>query len=111
LVLYDPDVEIHARDSGAVAVDLVGVYRGHDGWHRLVSALFDVWELGWKPEEVLDCGDRVVVTLRIETRGRGSGIALSRHVFDVLTFRNGRVTRQEICGDRDEALEAVGLSE
>src|SRR2546423_7931812 len=32
LTAYAPDVEMHVRESTAVADDLVGVHRGHDGW-------------------------------------------------------------------------------
>jgi ketosteroid isomerase-like protein len=109
---YDPNVEIHMRESAAVSADLVGVYRGHDGWHRLIGELLDVWEFAWYPEEVLDCGERVLISLRIETRGRGSGIPLTRQMFDVLTWgRDGLVIRQEVFGEREQALEAVGLRE
>jgi hypothetical protein len=76
-LVYDPNVEIHMRESAAVSADLVGVYRGYDGWHRLIGELLDVWEFAWYPEEVLDCGQRAMITLRIETQGRGSGIPLT----------------------------------
>jgi ketosteroid isomerase-like protein len=111
LVGYAPDVEIHARDSTAVPADLLGVHRGHDGWHHIVQGVLEVWEFKWQPEEVLDCGHQAVIALRLETRGRGSGVPMSRRVFDVLSWRDGLVVRQEIFGDRQEALEAVGLRE
>src|SRR5512132_3977005 len=31
LLAYDPNVELHVRDSAAISADLVGVHRGHDG--------------------------------------------------------------------------------
>ena len=85
LVVYDSNVEVHMRESAAVSADLVGVHHGWDGWLHLVGDLVDVWEFRWHPEKVLDCGHQALITLRIETRGRGSGVPISRHTFDVLT--------------------------
>jgi ketosteroid isomerase-like protein len=111
LVGYAPDCEIHVNESAGVAADLVGVHRGHGGWHHVVEGVLEVWEFKWEPEEVLDCGDRAVVTLRLETRGKGSSVPLSHRVFEAWTWRDGLVVRQEIFGVRQQALEAVGLRE
>ena len=111
LVVFDSNVEVHVRESAAVSADLVGVHHGRDGWLHVVGELIDVFEFGWHPEEVLDCGQQALITLRLETRGRGSGVPISRHTFDVITWRDGLVIRQEIFGNREEALEAVGLRE
>jgi ketosteroid isomerase-like protein len=111
LAAYHPDVEMHVRDSAGVSADLVGVHRGHDGWRHIVQEVLDVWEFKWQPEEVLDCGRQAVITLRLETRGRGSGVPMTHRVFDVFTWRDGLVVRHEILGDQEEAFEAVGLSE
>jgi ketosteroid isomerase-like protein len=111
LSFLDSNVEVEMRESAAVSADLVGVHRGHDGWLHLVGELVEVFEFGWLPEEVLDCGQQAMITLRLETRGRGSGVPISHYTFDVLTWRDGLVIRQEIFGDRQEALEAVGMRE
>jgi ketosteroid isomerase-like protein len=111
LIGYDPDVELHMTDSAMVSDDLVGVHRGHDGWRHLVGALVEVWDFKWQPEEAIDCGDQILVSLRLETRGRGSGIPITHRTFDVITWRNGLVIRQEVFGKREQALEAVGLRE
>lgn len=111
LIGYDPNVEVHMRDSAMISDDLVGVHRGHDGWRYLVGALVEVWDFRWQPEEAVDCGDRILVSLRLETRGRRSGLPMTHRTFDVITWRNGLVVRQQIFGEREEALEAVGRSE
>ena len=107
-----PDFEIHLSESARLPPDLVGVHRGREGWRHVVGEVIDVWEFAWVPEEVLDCGGgRSVVTLRLDSRGRSSGIPMSRRVFEALTWRDGLLVRQEVFGDQAQALEAVGLRE
>ena len=56
-------------------------------------------------------GEHVVVFLRLIGKGRHSGIEVEMSVIDVLNFRDAKVTRHRLYGDRAEALEAVGLSD
>jgi hypothetical protein len=51
------------------------------------------------------------VCARIHGRGKGSGARLAQRVFGVLTVRNRLVVRAVWFGTREDALEAVGLSE
>lgn len=43
-----------------------------------------------------------------EFRGRGSGVALGFHYFQVTTVRNGRVTASSMGEARTKVLEALG---
>jgi ketosteroid isomerase-like protein len=90
-----------------------GVYHGLDGLQRFVEQVDDMWdEFEIRPEEFTDGGDQVVAAVRISGRGKGSGVAAEMQVFAVWTLHEGRVV--QVTGgyrDRDDALEAAGLSE
>jgi ketosteroid isomerase-like protein len=63
------------------------------------------------PERFIDCGDRVMVFTRIEARGRSSGLDINEQWAHLLTLRDGKIVRLQQFRDRDEGLEAAGLSE
>ena len=69
-------------------------------------------ELNFEPERFLDVdGERVLVMVRVVAKGKGSGATvelLNAHEF---TIRNGVLLRFKVYSDRDEALEAAGLSQ
>ena len=44
-------------------------------------------------------------------KGRASGAPIREQTAQVMTVRDGKITRQDFYADRDEALEAAGLSE
>jgi hypothetical protein len=53
----------------------------------------------------------VVVQVRQRGVGTSSGVATEDRYFQVWTFRGDAIIRIESIRERDEALEAVGLSE
>ncbi len=62
-------------------------------------------------DEITETRDgRVFARLFVTGRGRASGVDTQIHGWTVLWFGNGMITRQVFL-DRDEALEAAGLSE
>jgi len=63
------------------------------------------------PEEFLDLGDRVVVTLRLRGRGHGSGVEIDALFYEIYTLRDGKIIRMDEFTDRAEALEAAGPPE
>ena len=63
------------------------------------------------PEEFVDRGDRVVVTVRLQGRGRGSGVEVDARFYDVYTLRDGLIVRMDQFTERTQALEAVGRAE
>jgi ketosteroid isomerase-like protein len=92
--------------------DMDTTYYGHDGYRRFWRQWLDAFEdIRWDPEEVIDFGAKALVTTRQSGHGSGSGVAVSQAVFQVFTFRDGLVVRQEDFSDRSKALEAAGLSE
>ena len=81
-----------------------------------VRAVWERWETDWEelrtvPEDFIDAGDHVVVTIRYSGRGRHSGIEIADTFFQVWSFRDGKCVRKIEVTDRAEALEAAGLSE
>ncbi len=111
----DPRIEFEMPESlvgGYVPPDLVGVHRGHDGYLRLWESMVEAWpDLRLEPEEVIDLGDRLLVAGRVKAHGSHSGIALDDPMFQLFTLRRGLVVRQKDFAERDQALEAAGLSE
>jgi ketosteroid isomerase-like protein len=92
--------------------DLDATFHGHDGMHQLWRYWRDAFEdIRWDPEEILDLGDKILVTAQQTGHGTGSGIAVSQPVFQLFTLRKGLVVRQEDFLDRPAALEAAGLRE
>jgi ketosteroid isomerase-like protein len=110
-----PAIELHtATDEAGVpfGVDLDDVYHGREG----LVAFAQQWDAAWEqyraePEEVIDCGDKLVVFLRHRGRGKGSGVEIDQRFAQVLHLRNGQAVRIDTFWDHTDALEAVGLLE
>jgi ketosteroid isomerase-like protein len=86
--------------------------QGHDA----VRASLARWKGEWDdyrlmPEEFVDSGDRVVVTVRLGGRGRGSGVEVDARFYDLYTLRDGKIVRMDQFTERSEALEAISRSE
>jgi ketosteroid isomerase-like protein len=104
----DSDVELHEWPTAPGAE----VYRGPDGALRAIDNWFEVWEwMHIDVEDIVDAGDRVLVTLHQRAKGKGSAIEVEIRSFNVYTFRGGRITRIELFTEEQPALEAAGLTE
>ena len=105
----DPGVEY---SPARIFPDPDPTYYGHDGYREVWRLLFEAFEdLRLDPKEVLDLGDRFLLTTEISGHGAGSGVAIRQRVFLLYTVRQGLVVREDDFLDHAEALEAVGLSE
>jgi hypothetical protein len=62
--------------------------------------------------ELVDAGDRVVMLVDLQMRGRATGIPVSfeKHAW-VNTFRDGLIVHGKLYMSQSEALEAAGLWE
>jgi ketosteroid isomerase-like protein len=81
-----------------------------------VRASLTHWKADWDdyevmPEEFVDTGDSVVVTVRLRGRGRGSGVEIDALFYDVYTLRDSKIVRMDQFTERSEALAAVAQSE
>jgi ketosteroid isomerase-like protein len=87
------------------------VYRGRDGFRRLLALLRDSWaEFRFEAEHFIDAGDQVVVLIRLVAAGGASGVRTERETAHVWTVRDGRLSCIQIYRDRAQALEAVRRS-
>jgi SnoaL-like domain len=92
--------------------DLETAFHGHEGMLELWRYWRDAFQdIRWDPEEVIDFGDRFLVTAQQSGHGSGSGVAVAQPVFQLFTLRAGLVVSQEDFRERSEALEAAGLSD
>jgi ketosteroid isomerase-like protein len=109
-LLVDVDEALTFADPGIVWNPIEeSPTQGHDA----VRASLARWKGEWDdykllPEEFVDRGDRVVVTVRLRGRGRGSGVEIAARFYDVYTLRDGKIVRMDQFTERSEALEAVG---
>ena len=101
----DPEIVWSAVEDGSPS-------RGADA----VKACLERWEDAWEeletiPQEFVDTGDHVVVSVRHAGRGRGSGIEYEAYSYQVFELRNGRVIRMHEVFEWSDVVEAAGLSE
>jgi ketosteroid isomerase-like protein len=103
--LVTDDFEIGSAVTGVT-------YEGTDAFRHLFDELGEAFgEFQMLVEETIDAGDRVVVAFRVEAVGRGSALPVTQGAVQVWTLRDGRLERCRSYLDRQQALEAVGLSE
>src|SRR3954447_17591231 len=88
------------------------IYRGHSGvlesWQKWLDQ-FD--QHGWEVEEIRDCGDHVLAVIREEAIGKASGAPVDALLYQVLTFRDGKLLRYQEFSEERMALEAAELRE
>ena len=85
--------------------------RGREGMARLLAMLRDSWtEFRFEPERFIDAGQQVMVFIRVAARGGSSGLAAEQRTAHVWAVRDGRLSSIQIYRDREQAVEALGLS-
>ena len=100
-----PDVEFTS-----LVLEVEGTYRGHEGvrsWWDNILGVFPDWQ-PWV-EDAREVGDRVVLRIRAEGPGTGSGINVDRDIWEVADVRNGRLRSWKFFRTEREALEAAAL--
>ena len=109
VALWDPNCEYTSR----TAVVEPHTYRGHDGIRRYIGDLAERWAT-WR-SEVVDVvevrPDTVVASIRFCAVGKDSGAPIEARLGIVFVLSDGMLLRGHTYQNRDEALEAVGLSE
>jgi ketosteroid isomerase-like protein len=108
--VYAPDIELDFREGGGP--DAQVVYHGHEG----VRTAFRNWlapfhSFEFRPEEMRDAGDHVLVKVSEHGIGRTSGVAVDRCHYALWTLQGGKVVSLRTYYDRTLALKAVGLDE
>ena len=103
LTYHDSAVEFRS-----LVLEVEGVYRGHEGlrgwWENVVDVFPD-----WLPqiEDARESGDCVLLRVRVEGHGTGTGIDLERHAWNVVEVHDGRITSSAFFRTEEEALEAM----
>ena len=108
----DPNIEMDTTRTPIHGLDRV--YKGREE----VAGFWVEWLEAWGEQriedpELIDARDRVVMwTTGHRIQGRGSGIEVSIPPYAwVMTLRDGRIVQATMYMEKDEALEAAGLSE
>ena len=88
-------------------------YLGADGIKRFLTDIEDIGpDLRIEVQRVQAIGDsKALAFVRFRSTGRASGIVTGAESANVYDFIDGRISRIRIFLDRDEALNAVGLTE
>jgi ketosteroid isomerase-like protein len=101
---FDPEVEwapleaegkVFHRRSGMVSI-LEAWYEAMEDWHV-------------EPEEIVDAGESLLLTVRVRARGRASGATVEDRGYAVFRMRDGKVLRCDEYADFDTARKAAGL--
>jgi ketosteroid isomerase-like protein len=105
LTFFHEDIEYFPAEED-------GIIHGHDALRRYWEGFMEAWDaFHMGPTEFLDAGDHVFNRVAINGRGRGSGVEVAMEFWQVWLIRGDRAARCEEYLNREEALEAVGLSE
>jgi ketosteroid isomerase-like protein len=88
------------------------VYQGHEGVRQFWREGLSVFgEVDFEVEDLMDAGDQVLAVIREREVGRASGVPVETTHLAVWTLADGKVIQMQVFDDREEALEAAGLSE
>jgi ketosteroid isomerase-like protein len=81
---------------------------GKEGVKQLFDSYMEAFDaLRLEPEEFIEAGDQIVVSLRQRVRGKGSGAELVAPVAHVWKMRRGMAQGLRIFADKEKALEAL----
>jgi len=84
----DPQVKCHEASS----LPYGGEYEGHEGFSRLMSAVFSVFEaFAVEVKELIDGGETVVAILEFRVTHKGSGRVVEMPIAEVWRLRDGKV--------------------
>ena len=104
----DPEVVFVVRHPFPERVETTGA----DGIERYMRRFLDNWaSYAVEARDLQAKGDVVLADAVQRGEGKASGIEMQQGFFMLFTFRAGKVVRIESILERDDALEAAGLSE
>ena len=110
--LIHPDIEMDVTRSPTPG--LAGIYRGLEETSKVWALWQEAWgTITWEPE-FIDAGENAVIQWNLHQKGRGrsSGIEVEHpEIGFVHELREGKIARATVYTDKQEALEAAGLSE
>ena len=106
--IFDPEVVLEAGDAFTE-----GEWHGKEGAIGFVANQMEVLKEMWmRLDEFIDVDENCfIVGITFGGQARHTAIPVELHPFHVLTLRAGKILRWRIFLTREEALEAVGLSD
>ena len=104
--LCHPEVEWSQREEGRTL-------RGREGVREALERWLDSFdEYSFEVLRIFDCGFDEVLVVGLEVgRGAISGAEVRSHIYELLTFRDGKIVRFRDFHDERDAFEAAGLRE
>ena len=106
-----PEIEWHSALHALMGGEQT-VFRGHAGVRKMIGDLYETFdEVQIEMSEFRDLGDGLVAIGTTRTRGKASGVETETPLAFVTEIRNGKTISIRAYLDREEALEAAGLSE
>lgn len=104
----DPDVELLP-----IRAQLEGTrYRGHEGFRQVLTLFDEDWEyVRLLPQDLRGRGEFVYALLRVQSRGKASGVELDIPIGALWEFRWDQIVRLESFSEPDEALRAAGIED
>jgi len=106
--LYDPEV-VFVQGPGFPES---GAHHGREGIREYMRTFLETWtRLTIEADDFLEAGDTVVAEVVQRGSGKESAAPGEFRYFHVWSFRGGKVIRLEVIRNREDALEAAGLSE
>jgi ketosteroid isomerase-like protein len=106
LPMIAPEFEFFTPADMAAEPD---TYRGPEGVRRWFESFYDAMdEVRFVAERYVDAGDWVVVSSKLVTRGRHSGLVAERPVVLAWAIRDGRAVSLRLFATEEEAFESIG---
>jgi len=87
-------------------------YVGHDGIRRYFEDISSAWE-EWRVdvhETAPAPGERVIIEMTMHALGKGSGAPVADFAAHIWTLKDGKLLRNELFRDRQEAEQAAGMA-
>jgi ketosteroid isomerase-like protein len=88
-----------------------GVHHGHEGVLVAWTQWLEQWDdYSFEVEQLIDCGEDVLVIARERASGTASGASVSSRVYAVVAVRDQKITRWRTFYDEASARRAAGLA-
>jgi ketosteroid isomerase-like protein len=102
---------VYSTGPGETVGDLATEYTSREGLIQSLRSWNEAWS-DWAlvPNEMVDCGDRLLVRGRFVGRGKLSGVTTDEPGAIVFTVRRGWIVEQRVYLGTDLPLEAAELS-
>jgi ketosteroid isomerase-like protein len=103
-----PEFELKTADR----VPGAGTYRGAEAATRFFADLVAPFEqVTYVPQRFFERGDKIVVFLIVRFKPQGSDAVVENQIGALWTIRDGKPIRCEMFPQREQALEAGGMTE